>query len=383
MSIIKGVALVIGGYKVGTVEKVTHLTNTSLEKFRKFAVYIGEQKNIRKKAGLYDQINYSVKEKKEIDSFFKRYYGRKISHKWHKLYQSYTGTYHVDYFPEILFSTKLEPKLNDYFLAKQFNDKNLLNLFFEQSELVTLPKTFISCVNGTYRDYSQKIISKADAVDLLGDIGQAVVKKTIDTSSGRDVLICSFSKGTDLKSGLSAEEIVDEMGNNFIAQERIRQSEDVSQLYSKSLNTFRVVSYIVDDKVYIGPISLRMGRNNAEVDNVHHGGITIGVSKEGYLREAAFSEFKETFAHHPDTGFDFSGHQITHVGKLIDGAKELHGMIPHLKIISWDLCLNQDNHSVLIEMNTIGQSVWFPQMVNGEPMFGEHTAYMLNLISNK
>lgn len=366
---------------MGTVAKVSELTINTLEKFRKFAVYIGEQKNIRKKSELYKDVKLSENQKNEIDSFYRLNYGRKVSNKWHKLYQSYTGNFNKDYFPEILFSTKLEPKLNDYSLAKQLGDKNMLDLFFTQSKLVSLPKTFVSCVNGTYRDYSNRIISQSAAIELIGDIGQAVVKKSIDTSSGRDVKICVFSNGVDVKSDISAEEIIKGMGENFIVQEKIRQSDEVSQLYSKSLNTFRIITYIVNNQIHVSPVSLRMGRNNAEVDNVHYGGITVGVSKEGDLKETAFSEFKEQFSCHPDTGFKFAGHKITHMPKLVEGAKELHAILPHLKMISWDLCLDFDDKPVLIEMNTVGQSVWFPQMVNGESMFGEHTPYMLNIIS--
>ena len=54
--------------------------------------------------------------------------------------------------------------------------------------------------------------------------------------------------------------------------------------------------------------------------------------------------------------------------------------MPCLKIISWDLTLDNNDLPTLIEMNTYGQSVWFPQMVNGEPIFGENIAKMLNLI---
>lgn len=210
-----------------------------------------------------------------------------------------------------------------------------------------------------------------------------MIKKSIDTSSGRDVLLCMFNNGIDLKTGKPINDIVNMMGNNFIVQEKISQWKDVSELYSKSLNTFRIVTYIIANEIYVCPISLRMGRNDAEVDNVHYGGITIGVSKDGYLKQQAFSEYQEKFDFHPDSGVTFYDYKINGVEKLIQGAKELHSFIPHLKMISWDLCLDSDGNPVLIEMNTIGQSVWFPQMVNGESMFGENTAYMLRVISNR
>ena len=46
------------------------------------------------------------------DKFYYENYGKKIKKDWHKLYQSYTGVYRHNYFPEILFSMKLEPLTN-------------------------------------------------------------------------------------------------------------------------------------------------------------------------------------------------------------------------------------------------------------------------------
>lgn len=367
---------------MGTVEKATRTCFYFLEKFRKFAVYVGENKNIRKKASLVNNVKLSQEQKEEIDNFFIKNYGMKYSHKWHKLYQSYTGIYRKDYFPELLFSTKLEPELNDYYFAKNLDDKNLLELFFNQSKYVRVPLTLTSCINGIYRGTNNSIISKSKAIELIGNIGEAVIKKSVDTSSGRDVMLCIFVNGVDVKTNQTVEDIVNKIGDNFIVQERISQCKDSEKLYSKSLNTFRIVTYIIDDEIFVCPISLRMGRNNAEVDNVHFGGITVGVSQNGELKKQAFSEFQERFLVHPDSGVRFEGHKINGIDKLVKGAKELHSFIPHLQLISWDLCLDKEEKAVLIEMNTIGQSVWFPQMVNGEPMFGDNTAYMLKKISD-
>jgi len=41
------------------------------------------------------------------------------------------------------------------------------------------------------------------------------------------------------------------------------------------------------------------------------------------------------------------------------------------------MTLDKDGSVVLIEINTIGQTCWFPQMANGEPFFRENTAEIL------
>ena len=61
-------------------------------------------------------------------------------------------------------------------------------------------------------------------------------------------------------------------------------------------------------------------------------------------------------------------------------AIRLHERIPQLGIISWDFSINAKKQVTLIEVNTRDQAVWFPQMVNGESFFGEHTPYFLSII---
>jgi hypothetical protein len=57
--------------------------------------------------------------------------------------------------------------------------------------------------------------------------------------------------------------------------------------------------------------------------------------------------------------------------------KSMHHVVPHFRIISWDIGLNKENQPILIEYNTIGQGVDL-QIANG-PLFGEFTDEILAL----
>lgn len=347
---------------------------------RKSVTYFGELWNIYRKRNLYSSVTLSTEEKKKIDEYYKKYYGKKVSHKWHRLYQSYAGVFDEQYFPEILYSTKLSNKLNPDNYAMVFQDKNLCNLICENVEGVRGPKTYLSCIYGVWRDGTNQILNGDEAKSIVSDIGECVIKKTIDTSSGRDVMICNISNGVDNKSNLPLSKIFAEMGENFIVQERIQQYDALSAIYPNALNTFRVMTFIADGEIHTAPLAMRMGRNGADRDNIHYGGIVVGVSDEGILKREAYSEFQERFAKHPDTEVVFEGFVIDKAPCLLEVAKKLHARIPWLKIISWDLTLDKDGMAVLIEINLRAQSVWFPQMVNGQSLFGEHTAEMLSLI---
>lgn len=77
-----------------------------------------------------------------------------------------------------------------------------------------------------------------------------------------------------------------------------------------SVNTFRIITYYCNNKVHVSPIALRLGRSNADRDNIHYGGICVGVDLDGKLKPTAFSEYGDTFNEHPDTHIKFEKYVV-------------------------------------------------------------------------
>lgn len=358
-------------------------TRNTLDRIENFIcrnlVRYSERKNIKKKDLLIKKISLSVEEQAEIDRFFSKYYGKKVPYHWHKLYQSYTGRFNVDYFPEILFSTELELLTNPKRKSELLGDKNLLTQLFGNVYGLHIPKTYLSCVESFVRDEKNHHISVCNAESVFAKL-DCVVKKTVDTSSGRDIYVCSFKDGIDIKSKKSYKDILELFGKNYIVQEKIVQCNQLNILYPYALNTFRIMTFITNDGIKVCPLSLRLARGGADRDNIHFGGIVIGINQDGTLKEEAFSEMGERFFSHPDTGIVFKNFQIPNINMLVETAVHCHECIPWLGVLSWDFSLDSKDTPVLIEVNTYGQSAWFPQMTNGEALFGKYTGEMLEKI---
>ena len=303
--------------------------------------------------------------------------------KWHRLYQSYTGIFQKDYFPEILYSTRLEPILCPDKYSLVLSHKYLTTCLFPGDKDYRIPKTFASYTANVYTNEKHIVLSKYQIQKLCQNIGHAVIKPTIDSSSGEGVRMLTIKEGVDIRTGETLECILGKYKTDYIIQERIIQSELLNNLYSNAINTFRIITYICNEKVHVAPISLRIGRGDAEVDNIHAGGISIGIDDNFCLRKSAFSEMGEQFDRHPTTGIVFEGYKIQPLKEIICCAQRLHGYIPMIKMISWDWTLDENNIPVLIETNLTGQAVWLPQLTNGLPMFGENTNYFLKLIKNR
>ena len=340
-----------------------------------------ELRNIEKKRPLWSSVPISDEQDREIRDYWKSISGCDIDTRWHRLYASYLQCpIRKDFFPEILYSTKLEKKLSNPKFYGILSDKGFLTSLFPGDNTYRMPKTVVYDSYGTFTDGDKIIISEEEAIRAISNAGVVIIKPTIDTSSGEGVLKIDFKDGHDAENGLSVKEVFKRYKQNFIVQECVKQSRYLADLCEKSLNTFRVITYICEGKVFHAPLSLRMGNGSSFVDNIHMGGVNIGISDDYKFRKYAFTEYGDKYEVHPYSKIRFEGYDISPLRRIVEVAHRLHGYVPMLKMISWDWSLDENDMPVLIEMNISGQSVWFPQMVNGESFFGVNTKYFANLI---
>lgn len=349
---------------------------------------VAEWYSIFRKYPLYRHIKWTKEQQKEFDLFWKTNYGKKISNRWHKLYEASNGVHRVDYFPEYLYSTRLEPLLNNYNYTKVFANKNLLDVFFDgKAENIRTPKAFLFCDHGHYYNADRQLISSHEAADIMSNVGEAVMKPTVDSSSGKNVRIVCMEHGSDTRSRQTAQELLCAYGTNFTVQERLKPCKELQTLYPNAINTIRVISYRIGDRIGIAPISLRIGGGGSEVDNIHAGGMSISVSKEGILAKTAYrlgyGDSFESYDIHPDTNVTFENYPLPFIPDVMEAAKLLHGRTANIGIISWDFTVDNEGKFVVVEANYRGQSAWFPQMLSGEPLFGADTSEMLQIVRPK
>ncbi len=242
---------------------------TFLEKIKVRA----ELRNIEKKKPLWSKVELTATEDQEIKAYWKQISGCDVDTRWHRLYASYLMCpVQKDFFPEILYSTKLEKKLSNPKFYSILSDKGFLTTLFPGDKSYRMPKTIVYNSYGTFTDGDKIIISEEEAIRAISNAGVVIIKPTIDTSSGEGVLKIDFKDGHDAENGLSVKEVFKRYKQNFIVQECVKQSRYLADLCEKSLNTFRVITYICEGKVFHAPLSLRMGNGSSFVDNIHMGG---------------------------------------------------------------------------------------------------------------
>ncbi len=343
---------------------------------------IGEYVNLWRKRDLIKSVKIEKADAEKIKSLWVENYGKAIPLYWHRLYASYIGKVDVNYFPEIYYSTILERRLNDPYVAMAYEDKSMLDIALQipgDSSNHTIPSLF-SRTQGTYYDASHKPITQDDALGVFFSCGKCVIKPSVDSDSGRGVRVLDCQDGKDLKTGEELKDVLNHYQDNYLVQSFVRTHPSVKALNPSSVNTIRIITYRLDGKVYHSPLAMRIGASNADVDNIHAGGLVVGLNDDGILNDMAFSEFGDSYLKHPVSGIVFKGYQIPAINSAIELVERCHSLIPRLTFISWDITITEESRPIIVEMNTRNQSAWFPQMVNGKSLFGDNTKKMIQLL---
>lgn len=209
-------------------------------------------------------IELTSSEKEDVDSYFSMF-GSKFDYRYWQLYKLLGG------FSPCMISDEIYVRyilrvLNPIKYSITFQDKSCYSSLLHS---VNQPSTIVKCVNGTLRDGAGKIITRAVGAALIQACGDVIMKPTTGSCAGQGV---KRIKSDDRENLFEIEEIVKSYGDSFIAQERVKQSELTACFNESSLNTFRVNTLNLNDKVSATNIMFRHGRNGAVVDN---GGLVV------------------------------------------------------------------------------------------------------------
>lgn len=343
--------------------------------YHNFYSYRHEKAALEAKKYLWKEIRLTAEQQKEIRGV----YGSKVNSKWYRLYQAYTGRYNKDYFPESLFSQKLEPILCPRNICSVLQDKSLVEILYASVPGIKFPKTIVLNCSGIFYDGNRNIINRDLAINYVEHWNRTadfIIKPTINTGEGRNFK--KVAKEDSLRA-LQVSQLFDDYQTNYIVQECVSSCDEICAIYSNALNTFRVITYISEDKLYHGSLLLRLGGFGSVLDD----SLFVGVNEEGYLKEEAFDFEGKKYRVHPDSGITFYNYFIPNVSKVIECAYNCHKKTPHTKFISWDFTLDRNHNPVLIDANLLEHSFWFSQVVCGESTFGDRTKEMLELIGVK
>lgn len=346
----------------------------SYQEHKKATTYKKFEDEKRKK--IYESVCLSESQIKKIDNLYIENYGERIPYIWHRHFTAFTSNFDPCYFPETLYIPEFEYYMNlNTSYATVLEDKNFLPILANGVGIKT-PKLVLSCSNGFYYN-GKSALSKCEAISYISNVGKVFVKPSVNSSSGDNCFIANLIDGVDEMSLKTAEDLIENLGNNFCIQEILICSDSIRKIYSNAVNTFRVITYRWKNEIRVMPVIMRIGQGGSVVDNAHAGGMFIAISENGRLHKKAFTEFKMEYEFHPDTFILFDGYEITNFSKVVESAKKMHASVPQIGSVNWDFTIDKTETPVLLEANINGGSVWMLEMAHGCGPFGKDTAEIL------
>lgn len=162
--------------------------------------------------------------------------------------------------------------------------------------------------------------------------------------------------------------------DSYIFQEGIEQHGDLNQIYSKSINTMRVETYIDNEfQTHILGTTVRFGSGGKQIDNISSGGIFVPVdSKTGKLKEIGMQAMiygGAVYRKHPDSEMIFKDFQIPFFNESLELCMKMTTYIPN-KLAGWDIAITP-NGPVVIEGNHL------PMITLGEIGYGGYVKHPL------
>ena len=303
-----------------------------------------------------------------------RQYGIHVKPCWYKMTYYLTGEVDPRYIPDDIHHKYIVPYFDDVVDIRVLEDKNLHSLLLPN---VKRPETVFKRLRDGFWNDDFTPITREEAYARCANPGRYIIKPSRDTGEGLDISFFSSEDGVE-----ACEKLLRSYeGIEFIVQRAIVQHPALSYLNPTSVNTFRVVTMVKDGEVSILSAILRIGGERSLLDNISRGGYQAVIRPDGTLDKMAFTHRNniQTHVDRTDAGVVFEGYQLPSWDLLCDTVKQLALQLPHLKLLGWDLAVDELGDVILIEYNSdFGQN-----QENCGPTFGERTEEILDLVFHK
>ena len=287
---------------------------------------------------------------------------------WFEYYGSRDYIMDHGFIPADLFYTEILPYMNDGLQRMGLINKGYLEYLFCD---VKQAKTVALKIDGSYCDEKRKLIREDDAIAICRERkGELFLKVSADTSSGKGITVFTPSDHSDEE----IRQVLRGSGPSFIIQERIRQHPDLAKLNPTSVATIRVLSLLMDNKVYIESAGLRVSVSGASFVTRQDGGFYTEILEDGKMNQKVYSDIGKWF----DNGkgiFDDS-FRVPSIDRVYDEVRRIHPRVGHFRCIGWDFTIDENGDPVMFEYNVF-PGLNIPQIARCRPVFNERTEWIL------
>jgi len=258
------------------------------------------------------------------------------------------GSGYMDYF-EFEFYL-LNDKERETYLTGRYNSE-IVRKYNKKEDWDKLDDKVV--FNGLFKDYLGR-----DYIDLRGksfkDFKEfikekdKIIAKPLADCGGKGIEVISLDKNK-LKNEYNVLKIYNSLVKNeqFLVEEYIVQHKDLSSLYSGSVNSLRVFSFLDDNmEAHVLSVILKIG-NNGAVDNFSAGGMYTFVNENGEVYVPAIDEDGNIFEEHPGSKKKIVGFKVPRYNEIEPLIKKIALVVPSIRYVGWDLVVTENGINVI------------------------------------
>ena len=344
--------------------------------FYEYLKHVMISKNTNRMLHSYTEKDFALtrEQENEVKKFYSQY--QKISMISHAFYTQKTNVFSPYYIPMDVYLNVVDEYFNNREESKMMDNKCYYYTIFAG---IKQPEPVIFRIGGLWFSPDMEMITFEQALDLLSKENVVFAKAATSSCGGKGVMHISVENG-DMQEQF--KEFLSYAKGDIVVQRAIKQHKDISNIFPNSVNTLRIISLLSKEGVKIYSSILRIGVGEAKVDNASQGGVTCGISDGGKLKARFYKLNGERHDVHPTNGFVSEGYKIPGFEKAKELVKKAHLMVPHFKLVSWDIAIDEEEQPILVEANLAKGSSEFHQLNNG-PLFGEDTKKILDEVFGK
>ena len=259
-------------------------------------------------------------------------------------------------------SILIKKQLNPYKQICSLENKALVDVYFPE---IPFPKAYIRCINSILYDKDMNVISFEEAIRILIEKKQFVIKPALFFMQGHGVKKIDLEKVDDV-SEKWFKELFQNASKNFIVQEIVIQHPDIARLNPTSLNCCRITSIYLGGKYTYGAM-LKIGKKGSNVDN-WNSSYLVGINKDGVLNDVGWDD-KIHSVTKTDNGIQFGGIKYPHFDSVVSSVEVFHKkFFPQCGVIGWDVFIDDKNQPIVIEANLVIPGITAEQLCSG-PFF--------------
>ncbi|MCC5908442.1 MAG: hypothetical protein JJU13_19650 [Balneolaceae bacterium] len=341
--------------------------------FKKAERYFQDQSVIKKRSSEFQN---------EVKAFWKKHLGIRINPAWHFIYANFTGKEDVRFLSKRVWLDHIHDTLNDpSYLSPVFRDKNFTDFIIDKKYL---PKTVFKVVRGRFYDDENSAIDQKKAfLRLHSDEEDKILKpsKGLKGIGVRKLEVQGKTVYLDEKE-ITADQLMDFTGEDAIVQYRVKQHSSLDEVHASSLNTVRIYTIRLQNKIHNLSSVMKFGGNGDTADNTNNGYLR-GVNEDGSLRAIIYDRKLSPVERHGTTGFDFQKlKNIPAFEEALLLCKKSHEKILHLDFAGWDVAITKEGKPLIIEVNS-NPTVEVFQLINQRPMFEDFTEEVIHFARDR